>query len=243
MIDSSFIAHASIILADTETGLSSSEICKLCNAYATKYRKSIRHTDTNSKFPKKSEVLRKNLECFEPEQQFAIINELCDLKKFKGNDQVAELKAQLIKDYARYAPLNLPTDFLERTQQLRHWLDDYPESKAQYESALEKKTVTLYERNLVDDLRLSFELLVKQVLKTKKSLENTKSELGNYLKTRSINIEISNLYVGIIFDFFTKYQDENIKHNDRLNPIEVDFIFNQTTTLMLFLISLDKQNF
>lgn len=37
MIDSSFLSYAASVLADTNEGLSGSEICKLCNKYAVDY--------------------------------------------------------------------------------------------------------------------------------------------------------------------------------------------------------------
>ena len=44
------------------------------------------------------------------------------------------------------------------------------------------------------------------------------------------------------YHFFLEYQNNNVKHNDLSKKIEVDFIFNQTTVLMQFLIVLHKQN-
>ena len=100
----------------------------------------------------------------------------------------------------------------------------------------------MYKRNLLDDLRCSLEALVKDILQSKSSVENLKSDLGKFLDKSNINVQVKNLYISIIFDFFTKYQNENVKHNDLSKKIEVDFIFNQTTVLMQFLIVLHKQN-
>jgi len=75
-----------------------------------------------------------------------------------------------------------------------------------------------------------------------KSLENLKSESGKFLDERNINVEVKNFYIATVFDFFTKYQNENVKHNINFKDIEIDFIFNQTTVLMQFLIVLHKQN-
>ena len=54
-------------------------------------------------------------------------------------------------------------------------------------------------------------------------------------------MEVKNFYIATVFDFFTKYQNENVKHNINFKDIEIDFIFNQTTVLMQFLIVLHKQ--
>ena len=233
MINNEYLSYAARILADTNEGLSGSEICKFCNQYAVKYAKTIKHT----KLPfakgvsNKAQVLRENLACFEPEQQFVIIRDLCDLEKFSNNEQVKDLKLTLARDYSHLAPQDVPEQILESINQVRHWLDDYPEAKVNYESALE---------NLLDDLRSSFESLVKDILQSRKSLENLKSELGKFLDERNINVEIKKFYTATVFDFFTKYQNENVKHNINFKDIEIDFIFYQTTVLMQFLITLHK---
>ena len=92
----------------------------------------------------------------------------------------------------------------------------------------------------MDDLRFSLEVLVKAILKNSKSLENQKAELGNFLKENGISVEIRNLYTDKILDFYIKYQNNNVKHSENFNEIEVDFIFEQTAVLMILLIKLDN---
>lgn len=243
MINNEYLSYAARILADTNEGLSGSEICKFCNQYAVKYAKTIKHT----KLPfakgvsNKAQVLRENLACFEPEQQFVIIRDLCDLEKFSKNEQVKDLKLTLARDYSHLAPQDVPEQILESINQVRHWLEDYSEAKKHYESALEKKNNKIYERNVLDDLRCSLEALVKDILQSKSSVENLKSDLGNYLKKNNVNVEIRNLYITLL-KFFLEYQNNNVKHNNLFKEFEVDFIFNQTTVLMQFLIILHKQN-
>lgn len=90
-------------------------------------------------------------------------------------------------------------------------------------------------------MRCSLEALVKDILQSKSSVENLKSDLGNYLKKNNVNVEIRNLYITLL-KFFLEYQNNNVKHNNLFKEFEVDFIFNQTTVLMQFLIVLHKQN-
>ncbi|EHO48744.1 hypothetical protein HMPREF9096_00467 [Haemophilus sp. oral taxon 851 str. F0397] len=75
-------------------------------------------------------------------------------------------------------------------------------------------------------MRPVLESLVKIFLRKQKSLENLKSELGKFLDERNINMEVKNFYIAIIFDFFTKCQNENVKHNINFKDIERDFNFN-----------------
>ena len=243
MINNQYLSYSARNLSDTNEGLSGSEICKFCNQYAVKYAKTIKHT----KLPfakgvsNKAQVLRENLACFEPDQQFVIIQDLCDLEKFSNNEQVNELKVILTRDYYHLAPQEIAEQILETVNQVKNWLDVYPEAKKYYEGALEKMSCKIYKRNLLDDLRCSLEALVKDILQSKSSVENLKSDLGNYLKENNVNVEIRNLYITLL-KFFLEYQNNNVKHNDLSKKIEVDFIFNQTTVLMQFLIVLHKQN-
>ena len=243
MINNEYLSYAARILADTNEGLSGSEICKFCNQYAVKYAKTIKHT----KLPfakgvsNKAQVLRENLACFEPEQQFVIIRDLCDLEKFSNNEQVNELKVILTRDYYHLAPQEIAEQILETVNQVKNWLDGYPEAKKYYEGALEKMSCKIYKRNLLDDLRCSLEALVKDILQSKSSVENLKSDLGKFLDKSNINVQVKNLYISTVFDFFTKYQNENVKHNSNFKEIEIDFIFNQTTVIMQFLIALHKK--
>lgn len=241
MIDKSFIANASNLLADTDNGLTGSEIFRYCNDFAVRYQKTIPYTEAKDKNPKKSEVLRKNLEKFEANEQFHIIQTLCDLDKFQGNNDITELKMLLTKQYGQYAPTQLSEIFIHSVNLVRHWLDGYPNAKKEYESALEKKNIGIYSRNCVDDLRSAFEQFLKQLFQNEKSLENQKTLLLKHLGEKEINKEINNLFKDV-FDFFVEYQNHNAKHNNNVKDIEVDLIFNQTTILMQFLIQLEKSN-
>ena len=89
----------------------------------------------------------------------------------------------------------------------------------------------------MDDLRVSLELLLKEVLGNKKSLENQLADLGRYFKKKSISTELSNMILKLI-DYFTKYQNTYIKHNDNVNDKEIEFIFELTSSLMKLLIRL-----
>ena len=245
MINNVYLSYAARILADTNKGLSGSEICKFCTQYAVEYEKSIPYARQPFKQGtsniNKAQALEANLTCFEPEQQFLIIRKLCELDKFSDNSKVSDLKLTLVKKYSHFAPLEISEQIQEIGNQVRHWLEDYSEAKKHYESALEKKNNKIYERNLLDDLRCSLEALVKDILQSKSSVENLKSDLGNYLKQNNVNVEIRNLYITLL-KFFLEYQNNNVKHNNLFKEFEVDFIFNQTTVLMQFLIVLHKQN-
>lgn len=106
-IDDVFLRHAADILADTNTGLTGSEIVKFCNSYAIDFNVNIPITSSNfgsfgSVVPNKRTALYKNLVAFNACQQFKIIKELSELDKFANNEDVKKLKAQLYERFGRF---------------------------------------------------------------------------------------------------------------------------------------------
>lgn len=114
----------------------------------------------------------------------------------------------------------------KRVNETLNKLDICPEAKKLYEQALEKKD--RYERNALDDMRLCLELYLKKTLDNAKSLENQKNDIGRYQQNKGSSVEFTNMF-GKLIDYYTKYQNEHIKHNDAVNQKDVDFIIKLTT--------------
>lgn len=201
MIPNIFIQSATDILGDTGNGLTSSQIVKLCAAYAIDFNINIPYTSlpfpTDGSVPNKRTALKKDLDKFSPGQQFKIIKELCELEQFKGNPKIKDLKLKLV---TRYGHLNTELDSINEIliDETRHWLNDYPDSLKQYQSALDKFKGDIFERNLLDDLRLSLELLLKQIFKNDKSLENQLSDLGNFINSKNGSKELGNMFQKLV---------------------------------------------
>lgn len=117
-IDETFISYASDILADTNQGLTGTQIVKYCNIYAVDFGVKIPITSPDfGKFgsivPNKRTALYKNLREFNGQQQFVIIKELCELAQFESNSSVQELKKRLIERFSRFS---LSPLYLEKYQ-------------------------------------------------------------------------------------------------------------------------------
>lgn len=121
--------------------------------------------------------------------------------------------------------------------QTKNFLSNFIDARKLYEQAIEKFERNLYNRNTLDDLRLALEVLLKNVLKNKKSLENQVSDLGKLLKQKGASKEIANMFQKIL-DYFAEYQNNHVKHADEINSNEVEFIINLTSTLMRYVINL-----
>lgn len=236
-MDNVFLGYACDILGDTDKGLSGSEIIKYCRKFAVEYGVEIPVADadrlkTTSKtfIANKRAALQENLCAFNEEQQVMIINELCDLPRFENNEEAKKLK---IKLNSRYSHDDEFTDVT--TEKTIKELSDYEKPLKKYKEALEKYEKGIYERNVLDDMRLSLELLLKEILNNNKSLENQISNLGKILKANSVSTEISTLFHSV-FDFYTRYNNTYVKHNDLVKQNEMELIINQTSILIQFLI-------
>ena len=234
-IDDTFLSYASDILADTNKGLSGMQIAEYCNAFAVEYNKSIPFSNYPSNAPNKRVALKQNLKVFTPPEQFRIIKELCEHPNLSKQEKVQELKSRL---FLRYG--NLATEKISETelvQKTKHWLENYPSAFQKYEDALSKYENGIFERNALDDMRLSFEFLVKDLLGNGKSLENQISDIGTKLKESGASEELRNMVVKVI-DYYTKFQNNHVKHNDSVNEKEMEYIIELTSVLMKFLIKM-----
>lgn len=237
-ISNTFIKRAADILGNTKTGLSGSQIAEHMSSYA--YDINIEIPYPSHPFPKdipnKRTALYHNLLSFSEEQQYKIIKELCELELFSNNKTVKDLKIKLTSRYGDSFSYSIPQEvdkvLVEATNA---WLEGYPDAKKPFEDAIMMLENEIFERNLLDNLRLSFEILLKNLLGNNKSLENQLSELGNFLRFKNVSTELKNMIVKLI-DYYTKYQNTYVKHNDTVNEKEIEFIFEYTTSLMKFLI-------
>ncbi len=242
LIPNNFIKFASDIIGNTEYGLSGNQIVENCNSFAIDYNISIPYSTYPfpNELKNKRSALRENLLVFTPSQQFEIIKSLCELNHFQNNNNVRDLKIKLISRYGSLATDNSKSDInLSLIEETKHWLSEYPDVYKLYNECLEKYSNEIYHRNCLDDLRLSLELLLKNVLENKKSLENQINSLGNYINERNASKELNNMLVKLI-DYFSKYQNTYVKHNDNINENEIEIILEIASSFMKFMIRINN---
>lgn len=237
-MDNTFLSYACDILADTNNGLSGTEIIKYCNNFALDYnvvipidRTEMLQLNYKPQIPNKRTALKRNLEAFDLQQQIEIIKFLTELPKFKNNEDTKEL---LRKMDVRFG-LSKNNELESSNNETRHWLSNYPKSLKVYNEALEKYSKGIFQRNILDDMRLSLELLLKDLLNNDSSLENQWKILGKRLKTENVSKEISNVFEKIL-SYYSDYQNQYVKHNDNVKENEIELIISQTNIIMQFLI-------
>ena len=234
-LDDAFLAYASDILADTNAGLSGMKIVEYCNSYAIDFNRVTPYGSYPFDAPNKRTALKENLKVFAAPEQFRIIKELCELPALCDQEKVKELKLRLFSRYGNLATEKIgETELIQKT---KHWLSNHPDALKQYESALAKYEGGIFERNTLDDMRLAFELLVKDLLGNGKSLENQIAEIGAKLKSTGASVELRNMVQQVI-KYYTDFQNNHVKHNDAVNDKEIEYIIELTSVVMKFLIKI-----
>ena len=241
-----FVSYAADIIADTTKGLSGPQFLKVTSAYSVQWNVPIPHPiyPFGAHIPNKRTALYENLMAFSAAQRYQIIRELCDHPTLgeKNPKGAHSLKLTLIAKYGQLADEALGSELdealLERTQ---HFLGPFPGSLALYEQAVQKHANGLCLRNVLDDLRLALELLLNILFGNDKSLENQIPALGIFIRQRGGSSELANMFVKLV-DYYTKYQNSFVKHDDAVIEEEVEFIFELTSSFMKHLVRLSYKS-
>jgi hypothetical protein len=152
--------------------------------------------------------------------------------------QNSEEPIKLVSRFAQFASAGTESEINEALiEETSHWLENYPESLKLYKEALTKFENGIYNRNLLDDLRLSLEKLLQSVFNNGKSLENQITNLGDHLNAKGGSKELTNMFVKLV-EYYSKYQNTYVKHDDAVIEEEIEFIFEITSSFMKHIIRL-----
>ena len=233
-MDAGLLTYASDVLGDTTHGLTGSKIAKYSVSYAIEYNVQIPHAKYPfaKTVPNKRTALFENLRCFSEQQRIHIIKELCELPELSSNPEIETLKKRIKERTSNSTEPSVDTKVIAKT---RHWLAAYPRAKKAYGQAISKFTNGEYERNTLDDMRFSLEMLVKDLLGNERSLENNKNDLAGKLKQANVSSELRNMITTLI-SYFCTYQNDHVKHNDDIKENELEYTIELTSTMMKFLI-------
>lgn len=142
-----------------------------------------------------------------------------------------ELKTEVDKSLECYFS-NYNNDFRKKEYEgLESFLAKYPDTYSSYQSAREKYEKGIYDRNVLDDMRLSLEQLLKAVLKNSKPLEKQNVSLTQYLKSCGAAKEICNMFHTLL-DTLAIYQNNHVKHEEDIDKNDMKTIINQTLSIM-----------
>jgi hypothetical protein len=238
-----FLAHAADVLGDTNSGLTGSEIAKAGRTYGSEYGVNVPYPSYPNEAPNKRTALFENLKVFSGVQQHRILRELCKHRSFgfKESPERREIRIRLATTYAKFdgdAGIGKVNEVL--VEETRHWLHGYPDALTVYNEAIGKFRSKLFERNVLDDLRLALELLLKAVLDNGKSLENQIPVLGQFIKQHGGSLELSNMFVKLA-DYYCKYQNNYVKHDNSVIEQEIEFVVEITSSFMKHIVRMHTE--
>ncbi|MDS4010471.1 MAG: hypothetical protein RKK15_03660 [Defluviicoccus sp.] len=235
-LPATFVQHAADILGDTTAGLSGAQIVRVTAAYAVEYSVHLPHPTYPFQAANKRTALYENVMAFTPSQRYRILKELCDHPSFvtSPNAEIKALKIRLVTRYRHLDPRDTVCEVNETLlEETKHWLGGFPEALSLYTQALEKYEYRAFDRNLLDDLRLALEKLLRALFSNEKSLENQLPLVGSYIKERGGSPELANMFVKLI-DYYTKYHNTYVKHDDAVVDQEIEFVLEITASFMKY---------
>lgn len=84
------------------------------------------------------------------------------------------------------------------------------------------------------------EKLLKHIFKNSKSLENQISDLGAFISSKGGSKELANMFQKLV-DYYSKYQNSYVKHDDKVIEEEIEFMFELTSSFMKHLIRINNK--
>ena len=143
-------------------------------------------------------------------------------------EEMQKEAVEFLENYFNGTPQITQQTEIKETQE---WLANYPAVQKIYNEAIEKYKQIIYQRNVLDDMRLSLETFLKEILSNQKSLENQLAEVGKYQKEKGLSTEFISMFNRLL-DYYSKYQNNYVKHNDAVKHSEIDFVIQLTTLFM-----------
>lgn len=188
------------------------------------------------RYESKADYLKRNLSLLDDKQAFETIMFLSE--KIKDPNSMSKVRPKIDRMRRQFPQYDYSESILnqELVKDTKHWLDDYPKASEEYINAEKQYIEANYQRNLLDNLRLSLELLIKDLTGVNKSIENqnVKDILGT-LKSAGVSNELRSMIRSLI-DYYSKYHNNFVKHNSLVEETEIEVIFELTSTIMKFLI-------
>ena len=120
------------------------------------------------------------------------------------------------------------------------WLKAYPQTRKEWIDAL-KDYSNLDSNNasdVADKFRKALERFFQEFFNTTKTLENLKSEYGNYMKSKGVPPEISN-NLETLQQCYTNFMNNYAKHHDKTSEKLLEYIMYQTGNIIRLIITLN----
>lgn len=121
------------------------------------------------------------------------------------------------------------------------WLSEYPQTRKEWIDALKDYSNLTNDNasDVADKFRKALERFFQEFFNTTKTLENLKSEYGNYMKSKGVPPEISN-NLETLQQCYTNFMNSYAKHHDKTSKNVLEYIMYQTGNIIRLLITIEK---
>lgn len=116
------------------------------------------------------------------------------------------------------------------------WLSNYPKTQSAFCRVLKQYADGEHTRDVADNFRKAFEDFLKEFLNNEKDLDNNRNEICKYLKDKGADKNITNMLEPLL-DRYKKINDDQVKHNDKLDPKFLEFLMYQTGLFIRMIIT------
>lgn len=227
-----FMSYAAAVFADDDIGLPWAEIGSFFDQQALVY--GIKLPFPGTLFPEDGSLLSKkegfigNLEAFPKSAYYKILHGISSM--YTQIPGAVEFRKRL---ESRFGPLSDFYAGISRNliDEVLTGLQEFPDASAAFRNGLAYIQEGDDYRTALDNFRVSLELFLKQLLNNQLSIEKQLDILGRYLKDKGVPPGIRGMIRSQI-DFYANYQNDHVKHNNKVELTDVNTIFYLTAVFL-----------
>ncbi len=148
-------------------------------------------------------------------------------KLYTAEEADTEINTTLVAFYST----NDNKKTIEKLKMVGSSLDSHPKSQCLYEEAIQNINAGGSNRSTLDNIRLSMEQYLQEVIGNKNVLENQEKPLKQFLKSKGATTEVVTSITQFLHSFY-KYQDNNVKHDSNVKKEDVDYFLDMANAII-----------
>lgn len=155
--------------------------------------------------------------------------------------ELSNIPYDLIKEKQNYFIFPKGAEELDQAlvSEVLIWLEDYPLSHKAFIKAIKEYSKMKDDNasDVADLFRKSLETFFQEFFNSSKTLENIKSEYGNYMKSKGVPKDLSNNFENLL-QSYAYFMNGYAKHHDKTNKNVLEYIMYQTGNIIRLVITL-----
>ena len=148
-------------------------------------------------------------------------------KLYTAEEADTEINATLVAFYST----NDNKKTIEKLKMVGSSLESHPKSQCLYDEAVHNINAGGSNRSTLDNIRLSMEQYLQEVIGNKNVLENQEKPLKQFLKSKGATTEVVTSSTQFLHSFY-KYQDNNVKHDSNVKKEDVDYFLDMANAII-----------